>query len=135
MKTTVNQRIKEFRAETGLNQTQFAVKAGLSLPTISSIESNNAEVSGKTIKAICKAFNANETWINTGKGDMFSDKPLQVIHSEPNPWRDALVQELKEEIAYLRDLLKMSVGGGKGTAANFRKTSDVAKAYQLRIVA
>lgn len=120
MKTSINQRIKEFRTEIGLNQTQFAVQAGLSLPTISSIESNSAEASSKTIKAIVKSFNANESWLLTGKGDMFMEGGLKQSYTtevlNSNPWKDEAYNNLKSQLDAMQrryDALFDAVVSGK----------------------
>lgn len=130
MKHTVNQRIKLLRAELGLSQTQFAVGCKLSLPAISRIETSDIEPTEKTIRAICKSFNANEVWLKTEKESMFLEGGGQTSLSE-NPWKDALVVELKEKNSFLEkqavwmqnliNNLTQKTGN-----PNFLKASDVA---------
>lgn len=140
MKQTINQRLKEVRENLGLSQADFAARAGISSPTIWNIENTDRETSTKTIRSIVEAFNINPEWLNSGKGDMFlAAKIASESGSEINPWKDALVTELKEEVQYLRELLKVAMG-----KANFPQTLNFAgeceesedlEASQLRAVA
>ncbi|MDO9187147.1 MAG: helix-turn-helix transcriptional regulator [Bacteroidia bacterium] len=135
MKTSVNQRIKEFRSEISLNQTQFAVKAGLSLPTISGIESNNNTiVSERTIMAICKTFNGNPEWFKLGKGDKFLEGGLleQKLDAIGNPWKDEAYETVKRENDFLKKQTEWLQGlinnlTQKTGNPNFLKASDVAE--------
>jgi transcriptional regulator with XRE-family HTH domain len=121
MKTTVNERIKELRIELGLNQTQFAVGCELSLPQISRIENNlDFEVSEKTLKQIRKAYNVNPEWLKSGKQPMLLEVKREPIEA-PNPWKEALISEMKEEITYLRGALMSALGNNP----NFREAIEL----------
>lgn len=119
---SVNQRIKELRDHLNLSQSDFAVQAMLSIGSVWNIENTNAAPSPRTLKAIIQAFNVNQEWLKTGKGEMFSpEKPA--IQESVDPWETALIKELKEEVQYYRELLKLMASGGK---ANFRKALNYA---------
>lgn len=124
MKSTVNQRIKEARNELNLNQAQFALGCNLSIGQISRLESDETlSVSSRTIKAIVDSYGISLEWLSYGKGEMFTNgRPsLNDNKGQTNPWKDALISEMKEEITYLRNAL-MSALGNK---PNFRKATDV----------
>lgn len=129
MKHTVNQRIKLLRTELGLSQTQFAVECKLSLPAISRMETSDTEPTEKAIRAICKAFNSNEVWLKTEKGDMFLEGGVKT--NEPqNPWQDEAYKQVKEENLTLRQqldkLTQALLNLSSRANPNFLKASDVA---------
>ena len=74
---TINERIRYLRKdELGLTQAEFAEKLGLKQGSFSSIESGNATVTDRTVKAICMVFNVREEWLRTGEGEMYSPEPV-----------------------------------------------------------
>lgn len=74
---TINERIRYLRKdELGLTQAEFAEKLGLKQGSFSSIESGNATVTDRTIKAICMVFNVREEWLRAGEGEMYSPEPV-----------------------------------------------------------
>lgn len=79
----MNQRIKILRKDLNLNQEEFASKLGIARSHISSIENGARTLTERTIKDICREFNVNESWLRTGKGEMFkemnSDEELALL--------------------------------------------------------
>lgn len=67
---SINQRIRQIRKDCGLNQTEFATKIGVTQSGVSFMERNGSAVSDQTIKAICMAFNINESWLRNGTEPM-----------------------------------------------------------------
>lgn len=67
----MNNRIKEIRISSKMNQTDFAKAISVSRSAICKIESGENSPSEQTIKLICKEFSVNEEWLRTGKGEMF----------------------------------------------------------------
>lgn len=116
----INDRIKQLREAVSLSQSEFAVKAGLSIGNIWNIENSDVTPSARTLRVIQAAFNVNPEWLKTGKGEMFLEK-VEETKELSNPWRDEAYTALKEEVKYLRELLKVAMG-----KANFPKTPDVA---------
>lgn len=136
MKTTENQRVKLVRESLLLTQPQFAKCLDSSVSAIAKIEGGAVEVTPKFLNKISQTFNINPSWIKTGEGKSFMSGTLEENitrvntllgsnHGTINPWENALVKELKEEVTYLRELLRMAVGG-KSASANFKKASDLA---------
>ena len=69
-----NTRIKEVRNACGLSQDEFANKLGLkSRGKIANLESGNTEADKEFKNLICSTFNVDPEWMETGKGNMFSE--------------------------------------------------------------
>lgn len=66
----MNSRIREVRVQSGLSQTEFAEKIGLSKNYISLVETGNRMPSDRTITDICREFRVDEVWLRTGVGQM-----------------------------------------------------------------
>ncbi len=68
---TIYNRFTKVRKYFGLSQAEFALKINRSPGFISNVEHARSEVSEETIKTTCSVFEIDETWLVTGKGDMF----------------------------------------------------------------
>ena len=69
----IKDRIKELRKAKGLTQFEFADRLKVSRNNIAGYETGRTEPSGSAISLICRTFSVSETWLRTGKGEMFSD--------------------------------------------------------------
>lgn len=69
--STINERIAQCIATTGLTKTAFAQKINLSQPHMSKIALGHSAPTERTIADICREFNINKDWLRTGKGEMF----------------------------------------------------------------
>lgn len=76
----MNERIKKIRKDLNLTQDEFAAKINLSRNFIAQIEIGTKVPSDRTIKQICKEFNANEDWLRTGLGEPYieASKDMQI---------------------------------------------------------
>ena len=63
-------RIKMIRKAAHLTQTEFGEQIGVKGNTITGYENGLRTPSDAVIKAICREFNINETWLRTGEGEM-----------------------------------------------------------------
>ena len=97
----MNERIKKLRKELGLSQKGFGERIGLTRDNIANIEGNRAEIKDVVIKAICKEFDINETWLRTGEGDTYkqptdeiSDIVAEIIHDD-SPVRGSILKIMK----------------------------------------
>jgi len=73
-------RIKDLREALGLTQEMFSKKIGLARNTIANYECGRREPTNQVITSICREYSVNETWLRTGKGEMFIEKtPNQAI--------------------------------------------------------
>lgn len=72
--SNINDRVKEIRLKLNYTQQDFAKKLNLkSRSHISSIESNNKNVTDRLITDICREFAINEEFLRHGTGDMFAE--------------------------------------------------------------
>lgn len=71
----MNERIKIIRKTKGLTQADFGKRIGLTRDTIANIEGNRSEIRDVFIKAICREFHVNESWLRDGIGEMYSESP------------------------------------------------------------
>lgn len=126
METTVNQRVLLLKKELDLSNSEFCLKAKISTGTLYTIQ-NGVQMKSKTINTFCEAFNLNKEWLLHGKGNMFAD--LQKTEVTIDPWKDALVMQVKEENNRLQkeldkvwQMVQHLTGGAK---PNFLKATDV----------
>lgn len=111
-------RVRALRKSLGYTLEQFAEKISITGGGLSNIELSG-KASEKIIRAICACFLVSEEWLVHGTGSapqgvvVRADKPID------NPWENALVKELKEEVDFLRGVVKSLTANG--TKANFLK--------------
>jgi transcriptional regulator with XRE-family HTH domain len=67
----MKERIAEVRKKLGLSQNEMADRLGLSRNFISLMENGNRIPSDRTIADICREFNVNRVWLETGVGEPF----------------------------------------------------------------
>lgn len=92
-------RIKQLREHLELSQSDFASKIYLERSTVSLIERQQRNVTDRTIKDICREFNANEQWLRTGEGTMFNEIPRE---SEIGKY---IGQILKSDDEFIKDYI------------------------------
>lgn len=78
----MNERIRELRKILKLNQTDFGEKIGVKQATIAGYENGSRQPIDAVITAICREFNVDETWLRTGKGEMFRKRTDNEILTE-----------------------------------------------------
>lgn len=76
---SINQRVKQVRQALKLSQAKFAKALSISNGYIAGIELENNTVNDRLIKLICFTFKASEDWLKTGDGNMFEEKPNQLL--------------------------------------------------------
>ncbi len=67
----MNERIKELRKTLNLNQTEFGNRIGVKQSSVAGYETGVRVPLDSIIVSICREFNVNKTWLETGKGEMF----------------------------------------------------------------
>lgn len=70
----INERISQIIRKTGLSKTEFAKRINVSQQYVSKL-SKDGTPSDRTITDICREFYADENWLRTGEGEMFTEKP------------------------------------------------------------
>ena len=118
-------RIKNVRKHFDLTQIEFGNRLGLKGNTITNYETGLRIPSETVIVAICREFNVNREWLETGKGEMFianeSDtlKKISARYNGSDTFRavlDAYVQlDPTEQDAIERyiDLLAQAIASGQ----------------------
>lgn len=69
----MNERLVMLRKELKLTQSEFAKKIQISRSHLSGIENGSKSFTERVVSDICREFDVNRTWLETGKGDMFID--------------------------------------------------------------
>ena len=96
-------RIKELRKSTGLSQTKFGERLGVTLSAVQKWEMGVAAPNNAAIVLICDKFGVNETWLRTGAGAMYASKTRaeemaelvkSLMADRPESFRSALVTAL-----------------------------------------
>lgn len=136
METTVNKRFEELRKALNVSQSEFAKNLDMSAPAISRIESGATNPSMRTLKTIANVYGVSIKWLQDGSGEMFSDGGAIVSNRESiNPWENALVKELKEEVTFLRELLKnMTLAQANRAGVNFNSGTEVAGFFTEKLI-
>ena len=96
-------RIKQIRKVTGLSQTKFGERLGVTLSAVQKWEMGLNQPDSSSLKLICDKFGVNETWLRTGSGEMTASKTRQqemsdlfgsLMFDKPESFRTALVTAL-----------------------------------------
>lgn len=69
----INARIQMIRQELGLSRRAFGEPLAASDSVIKNLENNLTEPKPAFIELICRTYNVNRTWLETGEGEMFND--------------------------------------------------------------
>ena len=67
----MNERIRQIRKDTGLNQTDFGKRLGLKQTTIAGYETGAKNPTDATITYISREFKVSEQWLRTGEGEPY----------------------------------------------------------------
>ncbi len=131
MEKTVNERVKLLINQLNLTIDEFCEKADISRTTLWSIQ-KGTEMKPKTVKNICSAFGLSREWFLHGTGNQYE---IQPVHNTVDPWKDALVMQIKEENSRLQkeldrmwQMVQHLTGGAK---PNFLKASGNAYSFKM----
>lgn len=100
----MNERIKELRKALGLTSEKFGANLGVGKTAISGIETGRRNVTDQMFLSICREYNVNPGWLESGTGSMFIEIPIEDEFSEAakNLSDDPLVVSCLVEYAKLR---------------------------------
>lgn len=76
---SMGERIKKIRESLELNQTAFGQKIGVGQSAIGLYENNKRSVPETVRKSICREFNVNYLYLDTGMGEMFTNLPETIV--------------------------------------------------------
>lgn len=97
---TINERIKDLRKDQlNLTLDKFGEKIGLKKSALSLIENGRSGVTDQTVLAICREFGVNETWLRTGEGDPFVERPRSEQFREYFSGLEGLSDKFKQAFA------------------------------------
>ena len=69
--------VRNLRKATTLTLEEFGKRLGVTKVAISNIENGKRNLTNQMIKAICREFNVEESYLITGKGNMFRELPKE----------------------------------------------------------
>lgn len=78
MQNNINDRIIQLRKHLCLTQDAFGERIGASRSVIKNIEYNVTDPKPLLLQQICKEYNVNREWLETGEGEMFNPVDLDV---------------------------------------------------------
>lgn len=99
----MNERLVMLRKKLKLTQSEFAKKIQISRSHLSGIENGSKSFTERVVSDICREFDVNRTWLETGEGDMFIDI-LTEMDEFNNADKD--VQEMVRLYMQLDDITK-----------------------------
>ena len=67
----MNNRIKQIRVQNGETQQSFAEKLNITRNYVCLLENRDRAPSDRTIDDICRIYNVNRKWLETGEGEMY----------------------------------------------------------------
>lgn len=111
----IGSRVRSIRKALNLTQEALAAQLGVSQQHISHIENGTKRASELLVKLLCLLFNTTETWLTTGKGNMFlSDEELvknQISRLGEHNFAEALNKLLNDDsLEIIRTLLIANSG-------------------------
>ena len=104
---TPNERLSIVRKTLKLTQREFAEKISVTTGFIASMELGDRKVNMRIMKLISSIFDVNLQWLETGEGEMFSNKPdhdVKVIielYKKLNPFfKKFIIRQLRELVKF-----------------------------------
>ncbi|WP_082735948.1 helix-turn-helix domain-containing protein [Syntrophomonas wolfei] len=101
MHNLIGGRIRHIRKTLKMTQEALAAQLGVSQQHISHVENGTKQASQLLIKHICLLFDTTETWLTTGKGDVFlSNEEIiknQILHIGERAFAEALRKLLNDD--------------------------------------
>ena len=89
-------RLKQLRKALGLKQRDIAEKLGVDVSSVSGWESGRP-IPESRIKPLCKEYNVNREWLETGEGEMFEPKVEPDIEEIQRQFVEALIKQLTDD--------------------------------------
>lgn len=126
-------RIRQLRKALGLSQEEFGRRLGVTRGAITNIELDKVEVKPLFLDLICREFNASQTWLLTGEGEMFlkpSDEigyyveELLEYSGKGNPFYDAIIEMVKKYHSMDDDSKRVIEDFVQGVADGVRKKGE-----------
>jgi transcriptional regulator with XRE-family HTH domain len=131
MGTTSNDRVISLLKTLKIDEVEASRRVGKHSATLYRITNKDHEPTKTTLKIIADKLGASYDWLLTGRGEMFSTDSFG--QDAMNPWKDALVSQIKEENSRLQKeverLWQMISFHTSGTKPNFLKVIEFPGSY------
>lgn len=124
------ERIKKVRKALDLTQQEFADQIGSKRNTVATYEMGRSTPSAAVVTLICKTFDVDETWLRTGKGEMFVQRSRadelaaymeDLLRTEPEDIRRKFALAVShlstEQLIHLKDIAESLVYDLQDTAS------------------
>lgn len=120
---TINERVREIRKSLGITLEEFGKKVGVTKTAISTIENGKRGVTSQMSISICREFNVNKEWLETGEGEMFvkipeEDETAALVFNLLGPDKDSFHSLVIEIMKAYNELSPT----GQETICNFVQT-------------
>ena len=94
----MNGRLKELRKTLGLKQRELAQKLGCSVSNVGTWEAGIQDIPKTRVYQICKEFNVNRPWFETGEGEMFEpEEKIMDVREAQRAFVYAMMRGMSEE--------------------------------------
>lgn len=103
--STLGERLRQIRQETGLTQTQLAQKVGIRPQHVNGIERGQKTPSEQLIKSLCRELGVREEWLREGKEPVFLSVEEEVRRLLARYGRRALLEQCLKMAREEGDLL------------------------------
>jgi len=138
-----SEKIKAVRKALKLSQEDLADLMGRS--TSSVVKAEGGTMSDEFEEEFVDCVNLNQNWFNNGSGDPVFEEDVNTIKVRAtyaieanrgpgrviDPYKDALVAELKEQVEFYKELLRNITGGKKSFLRVIKPTGPTAKMGRL----
>lgn len=110
--SSLNERLLQLRKELNKTQDEFGQGVGVSRSVIKNIEYNLTDPKPAFIDLVCRTYNVNRVWLETGEGEMFAqlseDEELamifgEVLSGEMDPRRIKLIKSIMNIVKNIPD--------------------------------
>ena len=93
----MNERLKQLRKALGLRQREMAERLNVNVGSVGHWEKDE-EVPKARIYQICKEFNVNRTWFETGEGEMFEpEEKIMDVREAQRAFVQAVLRRMTPE--------------------------------------
>lgn len=101
----LSDRIRAVREALLLSQRDFGEKLGVSRDVISNLEYGRVKPKELLLRHICRLYKVNESWLQTGEGEMFLDDPeqsrkadeaLRIFHTLRPEFQDYALEQIRK---------------------------------------
>ena len=81
---SISSRLRQAREQAGVTLAQLAERMGYAVTTLSGVENGHDHASKRLLSRWIQALAINESWLTTGKGDIFAMPAPKQIREQPS---------------------------------------------------